>query len=298
MSSRPSPSKSATLFAVGTFRRGNDGNIWVIRANKNGIKRWVKAPISQHNSKRQVVKTSKIIIASKVITRFKFKYDYVKKYQFDTVTEYEDYLQAWEKRSQKYYLKMSQVHRLPDNILIVVSVTQQPHTPDIIPLGKVKPSFHKTWDGYAGLGSGSDPSILAKDLKNIGPWPYSVRFTPPKKLILPSKVSFNHDIPKSGALRNPGIRNHDKIKRLLKGKRMKKLSNREPVYKQLKKKIDKYTGTKRSKLANVKYITMVMPNKKTIMIVQFKVKNSWFIGYAFYGTLKHNSEAMNLLRKV
>lgn len=41
-SKRKSPSKSATLFSVGKVLKGNDGNKWIIKKNKNGIKRWVK----------------------------------------------------------------------------------------------------------------------------------------------------------------------------------------------------------------------------------------------------------------
>ena len=39
---RPSPSESATLYDIGTTKKGNDGNMWVIVENKNGIKRWKK----------------------------------------------------------------------------------------------------------------------------------------------------------------------------------------------------------------------------------------------------------------
>jgi len=39
---RPSPSKSATLFKIGTKKIGNDGNEWIIKENKNGIKKWSK----------------------------------------------------------------------------------------------------------------------------------------------------------------------------------------------------------------------------------------------------------------
>jgi len=39
---RPSPSESATKFQVGTKKKGNDGNMWVIKENKNGTKRWAK----------------------------------------------------------------------------------------------------------------------------------------------------------------------------------------------------------------------------------------------------------------
>ncbi len=38
---RPSPSKSATLYKVGTKKTGNDGNVWIIEENKAGVKRWV-----------------------------------------------------------------------------------------------------------------------------------------------------------------------------------------------------------------------------------------------------------------
>ena len=37
---RPSPSESATLFKIGTKKKGNDGNIYIIVTNKNGVKRW------------------------------------------------------------------------------------------------------------------------------------------------------------------------------------------------------------------------------------------------------------------
>lgn len=39
---RPSPALSATRFVAGTKKRGNDGNIWVIKIASNGIRRWVK----------------------------------------------------------------------------------------------------------------------------------------------------------------------------------------------------------------------------------------------------------------
>ena len=39
---RPSPSESATKFKVGTKKKGNDGNMWIIVENKNGVKRWSK----------------------------------------------------------------------------------------------------------------------------------------------------------------------------------------------------------------------------------------------------------------
>lgn len=37
---RPSPSESATLFNIGTKKIGNDKNEWIIKENKNGVKKW------------------------------------------------------------------------------------------------------------------------------------------------------------------------------------------------------------------------------------------------------------------
>lgn len=37
---RPSPTESATLFSVGYPKIGNDGNLWEVRANKDGVHRW------------------------------------------------------------------------------------------------------------------------------------------------------------------------------------------------------------------------------------------------------------------
>lgn len=38
---RKSPSQSASLYKIGTKKKGNDGNMWIIQENKRGIKRWV-----------------------------------------------------------------------------------------------------------------------------------------------------------------------------------------------------------------------------------------------------------------
>ena len=40
--SRPSPTISATKVEVGTTGKGNDGNTWIVKTNKNGVHRWVK----------------------------------------------------------------------------------------------------------------------------------------------------------------------------------------------------------------------------------------------------------------
>lgn len=48
---RPSPSDSATLFPVGTFETGNDGNWWQVQQTSNGVQRWVKVAAGpSHNN--------------------------------------------------------------------------------------------------------------------------------------------------------------------------------------------------------------------------------------------------------
>lgn len=37
---RPSPSISAALTAVGTIERGNNGNMWIVKQNSKGVKTW------------------------------------------------------------------------------------------------------------------------------------------------------------------------------------------------------------------------------------------------------------------
>jgi hypothetical protein len=39
---RPSPSESATSVKEGTKKKGNDGNMWVVKKNSAGVQRWVK----------------------------------------------------------------------------------------------------------------------------------------------------------------------------------------------------------------------------------------------------------------
>ena len=39
---RPSPTESATKYKIGTKKKGNDNNTWIVVKTKNGIKRWKK----------------------------------------------------------------------------------------------------------------------------------------------------------------------------------------------------------------------------------------------------------------
>ena len=51
---RPSPSESATLFPEGTEKKGNDGNMYVIKANKNGVNKWIKVNGGKVIKKKQL----------------------------------------------------------------------------------------------------------------------------------------------------------------------------------------------------------------------------------------------------
>lgn len=56
---RPSPSVSATEFAVGKVMQGNDGNFWKIAKTKDGVKRWNKVTTVTKASKKTPTATPK-----------------------------------------------------------------------------------------------------------------------------------------------------------------------------------------------------------------------------------------------
>jgi hypothetical protein len=58
---RKGPEESATNFSVGTEKEGNDGNMWVIVKNKNGVKRWQKKTnkTAKKSSKKSIKKGKK-----------------------------------------------------------------------------------------------------------------------------------------------------------------------------------------------------------------------------------------------
>jgi hypothetical protein len=67
---RQSPDESATLFKIGTKKKGNDGNTWIIKKASNGVKRWTKLnevntladmlKIKHLNNKRDIDKYRKL----------------------------------------------------------------------------------------------------------------------------------------------------------------------------------------------------------------------------------------------
>ena len=54
LKTRKSPSESATQFNIGTRKKGNDGNMWEIVKNKNGVKRWCK--VTKKNTTKKAPK--------------------------------------------------------------------------------------------------------------------------------------------------------------------------------------------------------------------------------------------------
>ena len=56
---RKGPHVSATKQLIGTKKKGNDGNMWKVIENKNGIKRWLK--ISTNKTRKDKIITNKEI---------------------------------------------------------------------------------------------------------------------------------------------------------------------------------------------------------------------------------------------
>ena len=75
---RKSPTESATLFKVGTKKKGNDGNMWEVKITKAGIKRWTKV---------KEVKKPKGKSKSKISKGFNFKKSKKIKDVFEFVTD-------------------------------------------------------------------------------------------------------------------------------------------------------------------------------------------------------------------
>ena len=55
MTKRKGPTNSATEYNIGTIKKGNDGNMWIIVENKNKVKRWKKI----NNKTKKNIKTKK-----------------------------------------------------------------------------------------------------------------------------------------------------------------------------------------------------------------------------------------------
>jgi hypothetical protein len=56
---RKAPKESATKFSIGTKKKGNDNNIWMIVKIKNGVKRWQKKKKTKKTKKKKKTKKTK-----------------------------------------------------------------------------------------------------------------------------------------------------------------------------------------------------------------------------------------------
>ena len=62
---RKSPEESATKFSAGIKKKGNDGNIWMIVKNKNGVQRWQRTKETKKTKKSKKKITRKIFKSKK-----------------------------------------------------------------------------------------------------------------------------------------------------------------------------------------------------------------------------------------
>lgn len=67
---RPGPLESATLFKIGTKKRGNDKHMWIISKTNNGTHRWKKLdnPLKSKSKSNAKTKTLKKSISAKEIS--------------------------------------------------------------------------------------------------------------------------------------------------------------------------------------------------------------------------------------
>jgi len=65
---RKGPEESATRFSIGIKKKGNDGNIWSIVKNKNGVKRWKKTQ-KKRNKKTKREKYLKVNLKMSVMKK-------------------------------------------------------------------------------------------------------------------------------------------------------------------------------------------------------------------------------------
>lgn len=77
---RKGPEESATKFSIGTRKKGNDGNAWVITETNKGTQRWQRTKKkSKKKSKkrrtRKIFKSKKDKITSKILFALKKKYN-------------------------------------------------------------------------------------------------------------------------------------------------------------------------------------------------------------------------------
>ena len=101
---RKSPTQSATLYKVGTKKKGNDGNTWIVVMNKNRVKRW-----KLYKKKQRLVKGAFNRLSPRIKKENK---DIVQK--LDKIANYVDKLENRDAEEEAFE-KLSLQHAL-DNI--------------------------------------------------------------------------------------------------------------------------------------------------------------------------------------
>jgi hypothetical protein len=127
MTTRKAPADSAKKYTVGTRKVGMNGNNWIIKQNKNKVKRWVK--INKTNEKEQEKKKELTNLLKKIgvtvhsVNNKLVRGMYIQNYPWDVVRE------KYEKKSREM---------LDDTFIIIV------HEGDLIQIqhnnikGKIK----------------------------------------------------------------------------------------------------------------------------------------------------------------
>lgn len=74
---RPSPTNSATKYKIGTKKKGNDGNLYIVSITKTKVKRWTKYDDTSDKLKKKIYKWWKKLSDGQIIIV------YEKTYKFD-----------------------------------------------------------------------------------------------------------------------------------------------------------------------------------------------------------------------
>lgn len=149
--SRKGPSESATLFKVGTKKKGNDGNMWIIVENIKGIKRWQKT-----NNKKESKKGSRRLSTKKTSR----KQSDNKKMSVKSEPSSKSYIEKKDMNSEKKYTIIDNGGK-PFKIKAnnkSISV----YTYDDNKLIKTFTKFNGYWKGYDPISKRHGNSILIK----------------------------------------------------------------------------------------------------------------------------------------
>ena len=89
---RKGPTASATAFSVGTKKKGNDGNFWIVVATKANVHKWQKIKNLTKTTTKTATKTAKII-----------KNSTMKRCEDFCKNDYKDHIVKHREKNQKKY---------------------------------------------------------------------------------------------------------------------------------------------------------------------------------------------------